>query len=261
MNRPSTRTNAKGINGIVLALLILILAAVWIGSGERIAPDHTATGANPLLNDMRKLWSWADPLLEGGSAAAGWSVRWDGFSGDAGITGLGKALGLPTDGLVASGNINVSKELDEGWVRLWYTGDVRDEAGNGTVVMIFEGHAEQSNESLLDRIARMEEVLQEQDITITASSLSFRGTTNREHAQRSIAKQAGAKLIERYEDGNTVSETYYSKELLLKAVSGIQQVNLQLAEHTDPETGRRRLIGGIPLITGDYSREPEPVHE
>ncbi|KQX68430.1 YwmB family TATA-box binding protein [Paenibacillus sp. Root444D2] len=68
----------------------------------------------------------------------------------------------------------------------------------------------------------------------------------------SIALAFKGKIVESYNDQNTVSASLSSKEFHSSIKSGDQTVNLQIALHQESTTGKLRLTVGTPIITMEY---------
>ncbi|GGG21162.1 hypothetical protein GCM10010916_42350 [Paenibacillus abyssi] len=253
MNQPAMQ---KGrIKGILPALFVLIMAATWLVSYGIPEGDEPGASGLSIEQDMKTLWQWTDPLLLEGAAAAGWSIRWDGKSNLEAVSELSRELSLHAVSRAEGEAVHAILQTGKGLLQLWFQQtDAMNPDESGELVLIYEGLEGQSEASLLDTVAAVESELRRQHIA-GAPSVSFRGIAKAPAAAEQLAEQAQAELLEQYEDANTISQTFYTHHLLNKVQSGDHKVNLQLAVHSDPDTGVIRFIGGIPLITGDYRKD------
>lgn len=126
-----------------------------------------------------------------------------------------------------------------------------EEETTGGLVVLLESVEGADYEAIATRLVQIEQALNENGLS-AAASFSFRAAAADGEAAGRLAAAAQAKLLERYSDRGTTSDTYYSRKLKLRVQSGEHEVNLQLAMLAGPTAGEYRLTGGIPLITGDY---------
>lgn len=60
------------------------------------------------------------------------------------------------------------------------------------------------------------------------------------------------KMVESYEDGNTISRSYEMAGLPISVYSGDHQISLQVALHRNLDAGRQEISIGSPLLTIEY---------
>ncbi|PZD92930.1 hypothetical protein DNH61_25910 [Paenibacillus sambharensis] len=135
-----------------------------------------------------------------------------------------------------------------------WSSDTGTEAGmpESRSVLLFEGSPGLPRSEFLQQISIIDGLLD----ASAARSLTFRGEARTAESYERIAEAADAIRVESYDGGGTASDVYFTSGLKLFTYSGENKVNLQLASHWDSTAGRWQLTGGVPLITGDYSRVP-----
>lgn len=260
INRKSAMQRSKRSRfGIALALLVLVLGAAWaLWQADREQAE--ATIAEQLLtHDLQTLWTWSDAQITGGSAGAVWTVRWDLTAN----TGTMQELVLKffSDG---KGNAAPKIVQNEGKT---VTGGVQAYGGRLSIslmetsidseqlMVLLETNQTllQDKHKLLQAAASISEELAQAAPTFT-SSMKVQGYTANGQAIKDLMKQANAKSIDRFVDGGTVSETFYSGMLRSTIVIGSgKSANLQIGLHKETNSDKIALTIGIPVITGDYS--------
>jgi hypothetical protein len=237
--------------GFGLALLLLaaaVLCAVWL-HGRSSAANAGAGGSSALRKDVTTMWGWTESAYEGGASAAAWSVRWDGSLTKEEADALVARLGLrPKNAAEAE------RQLERGRLLLWRNKETAPDEPSDCIIL-FTGTAGQSREQLLRLIGSVEAAISQASGAEWKPSFSLFGRAASPDAAAAVAKTAGVRLRERYEDDGTRSETFYTSELRSVVLSGGKKVNLQLAQHRTAGKDTTELIAGVPLITGDYSRE------
>ncbi|MBD2867847.1 YwmB family TATA-box binding protein [Paenibacillus arenilitoris] len=252
--RRAGRTRA----GIALALLVIAAGAAW-GLIEDGKEGGEATAAvQALRHDLQTLWEWGDGQFEGGSKAADWTIRWD-VSGRSGtMAALAPKLftdekGESLDKLVQNEGKTVSGVVPAYGGRLSLSLVQEDEAGERLMLLLqTERTLLRDRSMLLESAASLSEELARGGGDF-ASSLKAQGKAESEDPVRQMMKLANAESVDRYEDGGTVSETFYTGKLRSGIEAGRgKTANLQVAAHRETETGKTALALGIPVITGDY---------
>lgn len=237
------RLSSTGFIVVLGTLLAIAVAALWLRDGG--ARSGLAGAADDMAADAARLWDWANAELAGGSAGASWAARWDAELDGAQVERIAAALEL-----AEAGSSGLSREAPSYRLALWLERDGHAAAGGPSqAVLLLEGRAGFGRSELLALLREADKALE--GGKLASSSISFRGTAADERAAARIAKAAGAVEAERYEDGGTVSVSYYTKSLAAEPVGA--GVNLQLASRYDPLIRHWRVAGGIPLVTGDYA--------
>ncbi|MCF2946300.1 hypothetical protein [Paenibacillus tarimensis] len=263
----------KGIFIALAVLLVAAAAAVWMSrqpGGEGLAPGISGTNGS-LREDAAKLWDWADDELAGGAEKAGWSARWDSSMTAEETAVLMKKLELTPsskdraeqdgplfrvllwreEGIGLPGGEAGSSGAESSQPGVTET-EVEAEEHDSRSVLLFEGSPGLARSDFLQRISLIDSLLD----ASAGRSLTFRGEARSVGSGERIAEAADASRVESYDGGGTASDVYFTSGLRLYTYSGDNKVNLQLASHWDREAGRLQLTGGVPLITGDYSRVP-----
>ncbi|CAM4380814.1 YwmB family TATA-box binding protein [Paenibacillus alkaliterrae] len=251
----SKRTKA----GVWLAFIVLAIGAAWgVWEAER-APRDATTAEQMLQHDLQALWTWSDDQLKNGSMGADWTVRWN-------ATGKsGTMMELASKLLTDEKGKSVDKLLqNEGRT---VTGTVPAYGGRISISIVEEGedreqlmllletvHAQPlEKKNLLEATASISEELVSSGASFT-SSMKVQGPSISGQAVQELRKLANAQSIDRYEDGGTVSETFYSGMLRSTIDTGSGNLaNLQIALHKVTNSDYADLTIGIPVITGDYS--------
>ncbi|RXZ84781.1 hypothetical protein EBB07_01835 [Paenibacillaceae bacterium] len=268
--KQSRHSKPSGKN-MLLALLMLLAVAGWAIVSQ--VPSQSDSGQRAHLTaekDLGKLWRWADETVAGGASGAEWSVRWDGEGKLSSIEALAAALHIeqPSGNGTGAGTEEghrIMKERGggsvisfgnehEGKLQLWHSG--RSNVMQAfdlpqTFVLLYEGAPGETYRTISGQLRTVDSKLLEQGLSMR-TSFSFRGDADGNEAEQKLTKLADGKLQESYEDGLTISRTYYSAHLNTATDSGGRKVNLQLAQFPDGTSGRMRLVAGVPLITGDY---------
>ncbi|MFF2481757.1 YwmB family TATA-box binding protein [Paenibacillus sp. NPDC058071] len=247
---------------MLAALLILLIGGYWAASGKGkpasgITPDKAAVSADQ--HDLRALWEWTDGLYKGGAARAEWSIRWDAAGNEATVERLLEALKpeleeAPQNLIYIDQVRSAIKELPSYGGIL--TADALPSGKERRLVVLFRttSGSGANRDKLLELIERMEDALRQLEADYRIGMTS-RGLTEYNSASEKLAQRAGASKVDRYDDGGTVSTTYYTEKLYVSVEAGKgKKANLQAAVHRDSETGQLRLIAGVPLITGDYAQ-------
>jgi len=241
---------SKRWRGVWLALLVLVVCAIWLIRYENPAPVGGAA-SDTLEDTVQQLWGWADPWLSDGASGSEWSLRWDGRATASELSALAASLGLPAASASDEGLVS-RRSIDGSHWTFWQAepqGQERD--GKLAYVLLLETDPGVTTDMLRTAAKLVESFAPATDET--EWSVAFRGVSEQADAARQIAEAAGATLREQYEDDASTSSTYYTDRLGRTVFSGDARINLQLASHFDRLTGRYTISGGVPLITGDYS--------
>lgn len=249
---------------------------------QQSSDPTTASDVNgyELLHDFGQVWSWTDPVLDGGAQMGQWSFRMDGqwTRGKAEwvAAALGVELASEADGLTYSGtrmNANPAYEL-----QIWYTPTISTAVvgnaaatGSPVAAALTEDHStEQVNAVVLlrfesgidmqaigDAVSGVEEEAKAQQL-LYESGFAVRGTakaSDNRAASEAIVRKASAMERETYDDGHTRSVTYSTPQLHIGVDSGGARVNIQIAEVDGDANAEPEIVVGVPLITGDYRAE------
>ncbi|QYR20707.1 YwmB family TATA-box binding protein [Paenibacillus sp. sptzw28] len=255
-----------GRSGILIALLIIVTAAWWT-MGNKRENSVKELSQSMLLSDLSTVWHWCEDELVGGSRQSRWSFRWDGQGMQVNTGVLANKLGIAlkqTDNETLQGEA----DMENGRVKisLWIhvqAGSKQQPAkestepsrGNGTPVQAVILMKPQDGTDLTEITAaasHVQQAVSAADFTF-AGSFAVRGEPAKAAAASRIADMAHAKRQEVYNDGQTDSVTYFTPELKTAVKSGSNSVNLQMAEIRATGGGRRQIVIGVPLITGDYT--------
>ncbi|WP_028612212.1 YwmB family TATA-box binding protein [Paenibacillus harenae] len=247
--------------GISLALLVILLGAAWGIIDARNEPDGATNAEQTLRHDLHTLWIWSDEQLIGGSKAADWTIRWN-VTGKTGLmTELIQKLftdekGRALDKLVQNEGRTVTGTVPEYGGRISLSLASEEDGGEQLMLLLETGESMELDRSvLLDAAASISGELVQSGAAFS-SSLKAQGYSESDSDQpiRQIMKLANAKPIDRYEDGGTISETFYTGMLRssIDAGSG-KTANLQIALHKETHSDRTAISIGVPVITGDYS--------
>lgn len=263
MDKPELSSKKRSMAAIVAAGVLFLSCAGWAAI-QAASHNGAAAAADPLAEDTLRLWKWLDHAYAGGAGAAEWTVRWDvPEPSDEGMTLekltqlLSGNKGRDSDKLYAGAGDYVTVPVMDGSAEL----DIYDLAGHskagneahGYLILLRIRSGAADKKALTGYETQIAAKLKEGDMTYEGS-VSARGTTTGKQAAAEAARNAGAREVERYEDGGTVSIAYYTSQLHSQLeVGGGQTANLQLAVHQRTDTGEWELTAGSPLITGDYS--------
>ncbi len=137
-------------------------------------------------------------------------------------------------------------------VTLWYRTQTDGKGGDQGLLVLLLDNTEGTPQGQIEKsYSKIEDALKGAGVS-SSPSVTFRGIALSADAAKKLVDKAEAQRLESYSDKHTLSETYWTEQLNSVAQSGMYKVNLQLATRQDQETGQTRLIGGVPLITGDY---------
>lgn len=235
-HRRSAKQRAKQTRfGIILALLVILLSAVWAMRQSDAALQTTASSVKLLQHDLQSLWQWSDGQLRGGSEAASWTLRWNvtGRSGTmqelvriyfadekgAAIARVEKNEGKTVTGTIPKYGGLVSISLIQA-----------DEQSEQLMVLLETNRLfPLTKSSLLQASSDISEELAFISASFT-SSMKVQGYTEQKQVSQRLVKLTNASLVDRYEDGGTISETYYTRMLRSAiAVENGKAANFQIA--------------------------------
>lgn len=259
-HRMSAKQRAKRTKaGILLALLVISVCAVWAMWQADRAPRETTTAEQQLQHDLQALWTWSDDELKGGSEVGDWAIRWN-VTGKAGtMNGLvqqffteaeGKAIGkvVQNEGKTVSGMItkyggSLSINLVQG-----------DDQSEQLMILLDTTLSPLiEKNTLMDATADISANLAQISPAFT-SSMKVQGYTKQNQTLQHLKRLTDAKSVDRYEDAGTISETFYTRMLHMAiAVENGRSANLQVALHKETNSENTALTIGIPVITGEYS--------
>ncbi|MDQ8738165.1 YwmB family TATA-box binding protein [Paenibacillus sp. LHD-38] len=259
-HRMSAKQRAKRTKaGILLALLVISVCAVWAMWQADRAPRETTTAEQQLQHDLQALWTWSDDELKGGSEVGDWAIRWN-VTGKAGtMNGLvlqffteaeGKAIGkvVQNEGKTVSGMItkyggSLSINLVQG----------DDQSEQLMILLDTTLSTLIEKNTLMDATADISAKLAQISPAFT-SSMKVQGYTKQNQTLQHLKRLTDAKSVDRYEDAGTISETFYTRMLQMAiAVENGRSANLQAALHKETNSENTALTIGIPVITGEYS--------
>jgi hypothetical protein len=258
--RLSAKQRAKQTRaGILLALLVILISASWaIWQADR-APRDTTSAEQVLQHDLQALWEWSDDQIRGGSQGANWSIRWNVTSKGGSMKELEQKLFVDEKG-IASDKIeqNEGKTVTGALPR--YSGNlsislVKGDIRNEELMVVLETSGSQpiDQKKLLQATSDISEQLVLLSPAFT-SSMKVQGYTDHEQAIQRLMRLTDARSIDRYEDGGTISETFYTRMLRSAiVVENGKSANFQIALHKDTNSDNTELTIGIPVITGEYS--------
>ncbi|MFC4776083.1 YwmB family TATA-box binding protein [Paenibacillus sp. GCM10023252] len=243
---------------MLLAVIVLIVAgsiSVWTSNKRQ---DHEAA-SSPATQDLTALWVWGGEQLEGGSEAGEWSIRMDaehvGSGGGANLEKL--ALRLLDEKSTEAGNLQDKASLVRSGHPRGYEGTLAIRAIPGekgqSWLLLYTADLNPSKDDLVAVCRFIERTLASEGLAYKIST-RVRGQTSREDAAKRVAKLAQAELVEQYKDNGTISQTYYTDQLLqeVELREGVK-ANLQIARFPGRSPRAYTLVVGTPLITGDYS--------
>ncbi|MUT68663.1 YwmB family TATA-box binding protein [Paenibacillus sp. NEAU-GSW1] len=246
---------------ILAAIVVLIGGGLWSAAQQReVKKDRQENSV--LQHDLKLLWKWSDKLFKDGADSAEWSFRWDAEGEEATVERLVQMLtdadeNLKEGMLYVDGADTASIEMPS------YGGLLTihsiPSGQKRKAILLYQSNINSSDAGmqagLNEAIAKVEGVLLQIGADYT-EGMSVRGTADRKDAVERLASDANAKQLDRYDDGGTVSASFYTEGLYIStpiAEGSRKRVNLQGALHQDTDTGEQNLIIGVPLITGDYS--------
>lgn len=245
---------------IILAVIILFSGGVWaIANRNQLTqvPRADKAAASAMKHDIEALWQWNDKIYAGGAGEAEWSFRWDVSGSRAALDQLAKQLftdeNTSDEGRLYNERANsLTKEVAElGGTLTYYF--VSSDSSTFRAIVLFATKGSTSLETLRTLISKVEGSLKEGEIAFSGS-MTVRGQSEYDKAAEKLTALAGAKRIDHYDDGGTVSETFYTERLYAAIQAGEgQKGNLQIAVRRETDTGQLALIVGSPLITGDYA--------
>lgn len=259
-HRLSKKQRAKQTKfGVILALLVILLSAVW-AMWQADRTPRVATAAEQMLqHDLEALWEWSDDQLMSGSKGADWTIRWN-VTGKSGMMEelvqrlfrdeQGKALNKleQNEGKTVTGEIPAYGGRIS--ISLAQAGDDSEQL----MVLLETDKSELLNKSmLLQATASISDELTRISPAFT-SSMKVQGYTDHNQTIQHLKKLTNAKSVDRYEEGGTISETFYTGMLRSTiAVSIGKSANFQIALHKQTNSDSTAITIGIPVITGDYS--------
>lgn len=258
--RLSAKQRAKQTRlGVILALLVILLSAGWAMRQSDAASHTTGSSAKLLQHDLQSLWQWSDDQLRGGSEAANWTLRWN-------VTGRSGSMQelIHIFFVDDKGETIARVEKNEGKT---VTGTVPTYGGLVSINLI---QADDENEQLMVLLETNRSLPLTKNLLLQASSdiskklalispvftssMKVQGYTEQKQVTQRLVKLTNASLVDRYEDGGTISETYYTRMLRSAiAVENGKSANFQVAVHDEKNTKNTALTIGIPVITGEYS--------
>ncbi|WP_161601556.1 YwmB family TATA-box binding protein [Paenibacillus luteus] len=260
--RLSAKQRAKQTRiGVILAMLVILLSAGWaLGQQANKSKEiFTGSAVKRLQHDLQLLWVWSDEQLRSGSESADWTIRWNVTGKEGAMKELVKNMFMDEKGMVLAKLEQNEGKTVSGLVPA-YAGKVSisliqtDEQKEQLMVLLETNHSSPLTKSLLLKASSsISEQLAQLSLSFT-SSMKVQGYTEQKQVTSRMSKLANASLVDRYEDGGTVSETFYTR--MLNATIAVQNgnsANYQVAVHKNTDTNNTALTIGIPLISGDYS--------
>jgi hypothetical protein len=259
-HRLSAKQRAKQTKvGIMLALLVLLVSASWAMWQADRAPRDKTSAEQMLQHDLQSLWEWSDAQLISGSEGARWSIRWN-------VTGKAGSMQELVQKLFVDekGNASNKVEHNEGKTT---TGAFPAFGGNLSISLV---KADSRSEELMVLLETSGSQPIEQQLLLQAtvdiseqlallspaftSSMKVQGHALHEQTIQRLTRLTDAKSVDRYEDGGTISETFYTRMLRSAIdVENGKSANFQIALHRDTNSENTELTIGIPVITGEYS--------
>lgn len=266
MDRYARKTALRGMALVLILLAAAALAMIYQAkNGAGADAASTAPGRESAVpQDIERLWTWTDAELSGGAPNASWHLRFDAAASVEDVERIALLLGIKA--LASDGTSTGPDEKDGLRGNLWQGGTVH---GGGTLSLWAKRSGSESSDAALvirydhGAKASLHALLAQADAVLGAAAdtgleakltLKVHGYAIRGDSMSRLADLAGAESRDRYKDGGTVTQTYFTP--LLKAsvvLNNGKKGNLQLAAHNDTESGRIELTAGVPLITGDYS--------
>lgn len=259
-HRLSRKQRAKQTQySVILALLVIMLSAAW-AMWQADRTPRVATAAEQMLqHDLEALWQWSDDQLKSGSKGADWSIRWN-VTGKVGMMEelvqklftdeQGKAINKleQNEGKTVTGEIPAYGGRIS--ISLAQAGDDSEQL----MVLLETNKSQLLNKSmLLQATASISEALARISPAFT-SSMKVQGYADHNKTVQHLKKLTNAKSVDRYEEGGTISETFYTGMLRSTiAVSNGKSANFQIALHKQTNSDNTAITIGIPVITGDYS--------
>lgn len=260
--RLSAKQRAKQTRiGVILAMLVILLSAGWaLGQQSNHAKEiSTASAVKRLQHDLQLLWGWSDEQLRSGSESADWTIRWNVTGKEGAMKELVKNMFTDEKGMVLAKLEQNEGKTVSGLIPA-YGGQVSisliqaDDQKEQLMVLLETSHSSPLTKSmLLQASSAISEQLAQLSPSFT-SSMKVQGFTEQKQVASRMSKLANASLVDRYEDGGTVSETFYTRMLNSAiAVENGKSANYQVAVHKNTETNKIALTIGIPLISGEYN--------
>lgn len=259
-HRISAKQRAKQTKaGVILALVVLVLSAVWAMWQADRSPRDITPAEQLLQHDLKALWLWSDDLMRNGSEGADWTVRWNVTGKDGAMKELVQKLFMDEQG-----NAINKVEQNEGKT---VSGAIPAYGSHISISLVqTDGHSEQlmilletsrlqqPNQSvLLKAAADLSEQLAQISTSFT-SSIKVQGYTDHKQSIQRMVKLTNASSVDHYEDGGTISETFFTH--MLRSVITVENgksANFQMALHNETNSINTALTIGIPVINGEYS--------
>ncbi|KRE48811.1 YwmB family TATA-box binding protein [Paenibacillus sp. Soil522] len=259
-HRLSARQRAKQTKaGVIAALIVILLSAAWAMWQADRAPRDTVPAEQLLQHDLQALWLWSDDLMRSGSKGATWTVRWN-------VTGKEGAMKELVQKLFTDEQGKAINKLEQNEGKT-VSGAVPAYSGRISVSLVqSDGPREQlmvlleaSGLQLLNKnvVLKATADISEQIAFISpafTSSLKVQGYTGHDQTVHRMVKLTNAGSIDRYEDGGTISETFFTRMLRSAIiVENGKSANIQIALHKETNSNNTELTIGIPVISGEYS--------
>jgi len=259
-HRLSAKQRAKQTKaGVIAALIVILLSAAWAMWQADRAPRDAAPAEQMLQHDLQELWLWSDKLMKSGSKGAEWTIRWNVTGKDGAMKELVQKLFTDEQGKAIN-----NLEQNEGKT---VSGAIPAYSGRISINLVqTDGQREQlmvlleaSGLQLLNKnvLFKATADISEQIAFISpafTSSLKVQGYTGHDQTINRMVKLTNARSVDRYEDGGTISETFFTRMLHSAIfVENGKSANFQIALHKETNSNNTELTIGIPVISGEYS--------
>lgn len=259
-HRLSARQRAKQTKaGIIAALIVILLSAAWAMWQADRAPRDAAPAEQMLQHDLQELWLWSDNLMKSGSKGAEWTIRWNVTGKEGAMKELVQKLFTDEQGKAIN-----NLEQNEGKT---VSGAIPAYSGRISINLVqTDGQREQlmvlleaSGLQLLNKnvLFKATADISEQIAFISpafTSSLKVQGYAGHDQSINRMVKLTNARSVDRYEDGGTISETFFTRMLHSAIfVENGKSANIQIALHKETNSNNTELTIGIPVISGEYS--------
>ncbi|HTG68806.1 MAG TPA: YwmB family TATA-box binding protein [Candidatus Udaeobacter sp.] len=259
-HRLSAKQRAKQTKaGVIAALIVILLSAAWAMWQADRAPRDAAPAEQMLQHDLQELWLWSDNLMKSGSKGAEWTIRWNVTGKDGAMKELVQKLFTDEQGKAIN-----NLEQNEGKT---VSGAIPAYSGRISINLVqTDGQREQlmvlleaSGLQLLNKnvLFKATADISEQIAFISpafTSSLKVQGYTGHDQTINRMVKLTNARSVDRYEDGGTISETFFTRMLHSAIfVENGKSANFQIALHKETNSNNTELTIGIPVISGEYS--------
>lgn len=247
-------------NGIIVALLVLVLGAGWAMWKADKEPSRAVSAERSLIHDLQALWSWSESLLAKGAENAVWSIRWNTAVKAGSMNELATIFFTDKNGdaierlVINEGKTITGVSVYGGKISVSL---VEAEATNAReqIMILYEAGSEQgaNQNTLLPAVSAIGNEILKFAPTFT-SSIKVQGFTLNKYAIEEMVRLAQASVVDRFEDGGTISQMLYTHQLQSNIVAGGGRLaNIQIGLHKQAQSENVALTIGIPIINGEYS--------